>query len=115
MKHIVLFLSLILINVFSHSIDLSLHGDANSTNISYDLGIDIVTEENNVYFTTGLYRDQTKRYSQIFEVEGVYMGLGKHFMLNEKLSVAANAKFYEKNNFQQPVYCLRITQILNFF
>jgi len=91
------------------------HGDVNQTNFSYDLGLDLVTEESDVYITTGLYRDQKKSYTRMFDSEGLYFGFGKHFMINDNLSVAANAKLYQENNFEKPVYCVRITQILSLF
>lgn len=115
MKHIVPFLFAIIYSISAHSIDLELHSDDNITSASYDLGFDIVTENSIFYFTTGLYRDQFKEYKQIFESEGFYLGIGKHFSINDTLSFSANAKLYESERFAKPVYCFRLIQRLNIF
>jgi hypothetical protein len=99
----------------SYAIDVDMHGDINITNDSYDIGVDFVTENSDIFVTTGLYRSQIKRYTNLFDSDGLYVGLGKHFDLSDNLSIAANAKIYQEDNFTIPVYCIRLTQRLSLF
>lgn len=114
MKRTVLFLLLISsFNAFA--LDLDMHSEINIISSSNDIGIDLVTNDSQIYFSTGLYRDQAKKYGGAFESEGIYFGFGKHFKINSDLSVDANAKFYESEGFSSPMYGIRITQRLSLF
>lgn len=97
----------------SQALDIDLYGDKNETYNSLDVGIDIVTEKNNFFLSSGFYRFSNKNYEELYAKEGSYFGVGKYFKLNNDLDISANAKYYTEED--KPVYCIKLVQRFSVF
>jgi hypothetical protein len=115
LKKLIVVLFTVICSFSAHSFDLDVHGESSIIRSSYDLGFDIVTENSEFYFTTGLYREQFKEYKKMFESEGVYLGVGRYFSMTKTFGFSANAKLYENGGFSDPVYCLSFMKRLDLF